>query len=207
MKAFTNLRPLAIASMISASILLISCGEKKEEDAAANSEAPEASTETPAAIAVTQDSVESLTDELIVQLNVYADTILAVKDKASAEEAVAKLDGIGDAITNIASRMDKLDTPDEATNIAVDQKMQQASMEMKTKMQSVQTIMSDPEVAGVLVPALQNFGKRMAKQEQIFMRFGKKKEPTNEATQEVPAEDAGPAPTPADEPATDSAAP
>jgi len=54
--------------------------------------------------------------------------------------------------------------------------------------------MSNEEVAGILIPALQNFGKRMAEQEKVFMRFGSQK---NKAPQQQPAPAATPAATPA----------
>ena len=75
--------------------------------------------------------------------------------------------------------------------------MKTASMAIKQKMQTVGEIMSNQEVAAILIPALQNFGKRMAEQEKVFMRFGSQK---NKAQQQQPA----PA---AEAPAAETAAP
>jgi hypothetical protein len=153
-------------------------GQREEVSEAQRSKGLElAEMERPAEKAVVQvkDTLDSLTDELVIQLNQYADIVLAVKDTATAREAVTNLNTVADTIEAIAARLDKIETPDEATNIAVDEKMKTASMAIKQKMQAAGEIMSNEEVAGILIPALQNFGKRMAEQEKVFMRFGSTK--------------------------------
>ena len=195
MKPVTNLRLLSVITLASSSLFFSAC----EKKAAESTEGAQAEQAEQAEQAV--DTLDSLTDELIVQLNQYADIVLTVKDTATAEEAVTNLNTVADAITAIAARLDKIELPNEAANIAVDEKMKTASMAIKQKMQTVGEIMSNQEVAAILIPALQNFGKRMAEQEKVFMRFGSQK---NKAPQQQPA----PTETPAAEaPAAETAAP
>jgi acyl carrier protein len=201
MKPVTNLRLLSVITLASSSLFFSAC----EKKAAESTEAVE--------VEQAVDTLDSLTDELVVQLNQYADIVLAVKDTATAQEAVTNLNTVADAIAAIAARLDKIEIPDEAANIAVDEKMKTASMAIKQKMQAAGEIMSNEEVAGILIPALQNFGKRMAEQEKVFMRFGSQK---NKAPQQQPAPAATPAAAPASEapaaetpaaPAAEAAAP
>ena len=110
----TTLRLFSITAIASASCFFASCGEKKGGETAP--EAPEAAAEK-------QDTPDSLTDELLDQLNVYADTLLAIKDKAGAEEAAKQLTIIGDDIEAIALRLDKLDTPSEEEQKRLNEKM------------------------------------------------------------------------------------
>ena len=188
MKPVTNLRLLGVITLASSSLFFSACEKKADE--------PTESTQVEQAV----DTLDSLTDELVVQFNQYADIVLTVKDTATAQEAVSNLNTIADAIAAIAARLDKIEIPDEAANIAVDEKMKTASMAIKQKMQAAGEIMSNQEVASILIPALQNFGKRMAEQEKVFMRFGSQK---NKAPQQQPA----PAATPADAPVAEAAAP
>ena len=191
MKPVTNLRLLSVITLASSSLFFSAC----EKKAAESTEAVE--------VEQAVDTLDSLTDELVVQLNQYADIVLTVKDTATAEEAVTNLNTVADAITAIAARLDKIEIPDEAANIAVDEKMKTASMAIKQKMQTVGEIMSNQEVAAILIPALQNFGKRMAEQEKVFMRFGSQK---NKAPQQQPAPTETPAPA-TEAPAAETAAP
>jgi ribosomal 50S subunit-associated protein YjgA (DUF615 family) len=197
MKPMNTLKLLSIATFASTSMFFTSCGEKKDAETEANNEAQEAEASTAAQQA--EDTLGSLTDELIIQLNQYADTVLSVKDTATANDAIGNLDKIGDAIGAIAARLNKIDMPDEATNIAVDEKMKSASNAIKQKMQAAGQIMSNQEVAGILIPALQNFGMRMAEHEKVFMRFGKQKDQS--APQQPAAEQAAPAAATSEAPA------
>jgi len=153
------------AALLSTS-LLISCGEKKEE-ASGDSNAEN--------VAVT-DTPDSLGDEMIVQMNALADALMSATDKASAEAAVMKIDGVGDEIGKIAARMDKLETPSDEVKLALDAKMDKGKEAMDAKMKGAMgTIMQNEEVAGILGPAMEKFGKGMKEHDKVFERFGKKK--------------------------------
>lgn len=197
MKPTIKLRLQGIITIATSAILFSSCGEKKAAEAETLEQASPtiAEQEVPAAPA---DTLESLTDELVVQLHQYADTVLAVEDEATAQEAAGKLDGIAEAIGDIAGRMGELENPDDATNVAVDEKMKNAGMAIKEKMQSMGDTMSDPKIAAILIPAMQKFGIRMAEHERTFMRFGKNKEQASPASEPASPEstnEAQPEPT------------
>lgn len=182
MKPTTKLCLLSIIA-----IFFASCGEKK----ATQAETPEQVSQTnveqelPSA---SGDTLESLTDELVVQLHQYADTVLSVQDEPTAQEAVSKLDGIAKAIGNIAGRMSELETPDDATNVAVDEKMKNAGLAIKEKMQSAGQTLSDPKIAAILIPAMQKFGIRMAEHEKTFMRFSQKKKQASPSSESASPE-------------------
>ena len=164
MKRTTALRLFSIATAVTAPLLFTSCGEKK--DGGGDDNAQTENTDTP----------DSLTDELIVQMNALADALATAKDKASAEEAVKKIDGIGDAVDSIATRLDKLETPSEEGKKALNQKTDKAQEAMEKKMGGlIGAMMSNEEIGTVLGPAMEKFGERMEKHNPIFERFGKKK--------------------------------
>lgn len=109
-------------------------------------------------------------------MNALADALATAKDKASAEEAVKKIDGIGDAVDSIATRLDKLETPSEEGKKALNQKTDKAQEAMEKKMGGlIGAMMSNEEIGTVLGPAMEKFGERMEKHNPIFERFGKKK--------------------------------
>lgn len=147
--------------------VFVSCDGKKDD--AENSGAKDSE-----ATAVV-DTPDSLTDELIVQMNKLGDTLLGAKDKASAEAAVEKLSAIGKDITAIANRMDKLETPSEEKQKALDAKMDAAQEAMEDKMKGFMANMGNPDVAQIIGPAMQEFGKSMSENDKVFERFGKKK--------------------------------
>ncbi|MFK7911715.1 MAG: hypothetical protein AB8F34_14095 [Akkermansiaceae bacterium] len=164
MKRITAIRLFSIVTAISAPLLFTSCGDKKDGggDDSAQTEK--------------KDTPDSLTDELIVQMNALADAMVSAKDKASAEEAAKKVEGIGDAVESIATRLDKLETPSEEDKKKLDEKMDKAQEAMGEKMGAVMgAMMSNEEIGEVLGPAMQKFGERMKKHDPIFERFGKKK--------------------------------
>ena len=202
MKPMTTLRLFSIATMASTTIFLASCGEKKEGEAETNTEAPEAGAEV-----AQKDIPDSLTDELIVQFNDLGEAMMSAKDKASAEEAVRKLNDIINEIEAIAARLEKLETPSDEERVRIEEKMDAAGNAMSEKMgDSMQTIMSNQEVASILGPAFMDLGARMNALNPVFERFGKPKEAT-EPEAATPATPDGPAaPAPAAPAATEPAA-
>ncbi|MDC1309904.1 hypothetical protein N8X69_02765 [Opitutales bacterium] len=95
----------------------------------------ETGAETPAAgvVAKKQDTVYSLTDELIVQLNNLGDSFESAKDKASGEGFVKKIAIIGDEIESIAARMAKLDTPGDEERAHLEEKMKNSTKGFRKK--------------------------------------------------------------------------
>ena len=137
----------------------------KKKDAGA-----EAKTEAPAAKVAKQDTVDSLTDELIVQLNHFGEAIVSAKDKASAEEAVKKLNGIGDEIAAIAARLNKLETLSEQEIERIEEKMLSADKARNHMEGAMQAVMFDEKVSGIIAPAVGEFAARMKEHQAIFDR-------------------------------------
>ena len=118
-----------------------------------------------------QDTVDSLTDELIVQRNHFCEAIASAKDKASAQEAVKKLSRTADEIAAIAARLDKLETPSEEEKERIDEKMLSADKAMEKKMgDAMQAAMFDEKVSSIIAPAVKEFGARMEELNAIFDR-------------------------------------
>ena len=159
------------AALLSTS-LFISCGEKK--DSASGDSDPDSAESTEKV--ETKDTPNTLADEMIVEMGALADALISAKDKASAEAAVSKIDGVGNNIDAIAARMDKLETPSEEDKLSLDAKMDKAMEAMDAKMQgAMKALMENAEVAQILGPAMEKFGKRMQENDKVFERFGKKK--------------------------------
>ena len=118
-----------------------------------------------------QDTVDSLTDELIVQRKHFCEAIASAKDKASAQEAVQKLSRTADEIAAIAARLDKLETPTEEEKERIEEKMLSADKAMEEKMgDAIQAAMFNEEVSGIIGPAVQEFIARMEEHIAIFDR-------------------------------------
>lgn len=187
MKPMTTLRLFSAGAIATTSIFFASCGEKKESEAPA---------ELAEALAEPQDTAESLTDELIVQLNRFADTMISAKDVAAAQAAVIELGKVADDIASIANRMSELETPGEDVRTRIDQKMNEAGQAVGQKlMANMQGIMSTEELVNIIGPALMEFQAKMEAHGKEFQRFGLAKE----APEEAPAEDAPAEEAPAEE--------
>lgn len=118
-----------------------------------------------------QDTVDSLTDELIVQRKHFCEAIASAKDKASAQEAVKKLSRTADEIAAIAARMDKLETPSEEEKERIDEKMLSAGKAMEEEFEeAMQDAIFNEEVSGIIGPAVKKYYARMQEHNAIFDR-------------------------------------
>lgn len=118
-----------------------------------------------------QDTVDSLTDELIVQRKHFCEAIASAKDKASAQEAVQKLSRTADEIAAIAARLDKLETPTEEEKERIEEKMLSADKAMEEKFEeAMQDAIFNEKVSGIIAPAAQEFIARMEEHIAIFDR-------------------------------------
>ena len=118
-----------------------------------------------------QDTVDSLTDELIVQRKHFCEAIASAKDKASAQEAVQKLSRTADEIAAIAARLDKLETPTEEEKERIEEKLLSAGKAMEETMRdAMQAAMFDEEVSSIIAPALKELDARMEETNAIFER-------------------------------------
>lgn len=144
----------------------------------------ETGAETPAAgvVAKKQDTVYSLTDELIVQLNNLGDSFESAKDKASGEGFVKKIAIIGDEIESIAARMAKLDTPGDEERAHLEEKMKNSTKGFRKKFGTFfMTFVQNDELGNNVGSAMTEFQARMDKLPPFFDRGGQKKEDTAQA--------------------------
>ena len=189
--ASTSCFHLLLPPLASTSCFLASCGEKKNTEAAANTEVPEAQAE-----AAKPDTYESLTDEIIVQLNNLGDAMALTKDKASSEEFVKKLATIGDEIEDIGARFDKLEPLSDEDIARTEEKIKKSTKGFEKKFEDffVAFVMND-EIGPNVGAGLTKFQKRMDKLPDVFARGDKKKEAS------APQAPGDPAPLPTPQPA------
>ena len=120
-----------------------------------------------------KDTADSLTDEMVAQFNTLTEAIAAAKDKASAEASAVKINKVGDDIAAIAERMSKVDKPTAEEQTALTEKMTAASADMQTKMQEAMVgIMQNQEAAAIIMPAMMEFGKKMAENGDVLSKIG-----------------------------------
>ncbi len=120
-----------------------------------------------------KDTFESLSDEMISQMNELTIAIESAKDKESAEKAVARIDEIADEIKSIAERMEALGEPSEDEVKAVKEKWEAAEKENNEKMTAaMKTLISNREVAEILGKGMMEFGKKLESTEETFKKIG-----------------------------------
>ena len=175
MKKKSLLSLFSISTIATGAILFASCGEKNSAEteaktaAQAPSEAPEADANNEVAEAgagtgvpeaeVKKDTFGSLSDELLVQVINMVETMMSAKDKASAEEAVKKLENIFIEMESVKARMVKLDPPSQEDMKRLDEKLNQAINEETCN--SLLENMNNQEIANILGPAMWKFEARM----------------------------------------------
>ena len=152
-----TLKLVSIATLASTTIFFTSCGEKKDAESGASAEAQEAE-------APKQDDFDSLTDELILQINNLGDAFDSARDKASGEAFVKKLAVIGDEIEAISARMGKLETPSDEDIARIQEKMQNSTKQFKDQFGSfLVRFMQSDELGENVGSAMTEFQKRMDK--------------------------------------------
>ena len=133
-----------------------------------------------------QDTVDSLTDELIVQMKNLGNAFDSAQDKASGEAFVKKLAVIGDEIEAISARMGKLETPSDEDIARIQEKMQNSTKQFKDQFGSfLVRFMQSDELGENVGSAMTEFQKRMDKLPD-FLGPGKKKANTPAPPAPVP---------------------
>jgi len=161
-------KSILLCAAFASTSFFVSCDDKKDSETSGSDGA--------AAVAEKKDTPDTLTDEMIVQFHALGDALVSAKDKASAEASVKQIEGVGDAMAAIATRMDKLETPSDEEKLALDAKMDKVQEGMEAKMgEAMKSLMANEEVAKIIGPAMQKFGERMSEHDKVFERFGKKK--------------------------------
>jgi len=178
-----TLKLVSIATFASTSIFFTSCGEKKDAESGASAEAQEAE-------APEQDHFDSLTDELILQINNLGDAFDSARDKASGEAFVKKLALIGDEIEAISARMEKLETPSDEDIARIQEKMQNSTKKFNDQFGSFFVrFMQNDELGENVGSAMTEFQKRMDKLPE-FLGPGNNNNDTPAAEAPAPAEPA-----------------
>ena len=110
-----------------------------------------------------KDTFSSLADETVAEMNALADAMSTVKDKESAEVAAKKVDEITANLEDIAKRLEALGEPSEDDKNLMMEKLQSAEKGIREKMiQSGDAMRSDPEIAKIIMEAMNKFGERMS---------------------------------------------
>ena len=116
-----------------------------------------------------KDTADSLSDEMVVQMNALSEALATAKDKETAEAAVVKINKISDNMTAISQRLAKVGKPTEKEQAALVEKM----TGVQTKMQEAMVgVMQSPEAAAIIMPAMMEFGKKMAENEAAQNKVG-----------------------------------
>ena len=120
------------------------------------------------------DTVDSLVDEMIEQVNRLPEAMLSIKDKASAEQAAQVIHEVGDAMHDIAMRMDQLPVPSEEEKQRIGKKIEEATKDGDEKIRTMDaSAMEDPEIRKITRDAMTAFMEKMKKPEEIFKKYGK----------------------------------
>ena len=123
-----------------------------------------------------KDTAESLTDEMIVKMNVLVDALTSATDKASAEASAAKISKLSEDFSTMVKRFEKVEKPNEKEQKALTEKMTKSHKVMEQKMQGAMiNLVSNQEAAAIIMPAMMEFAQKMAKHNDILGQFGGKK--------------------------------
>ncbi|MBT8044376.1 MAG: hypothetical protein KJO79_05440 [Verrucomicrobiae bacterium] len=143
----STLSRMTVAASMILSLFVMSCGKK--------------------------DTAESLSDEVVAQMNELVAAISSAKDKESAEQAASKIDAIGDELVDIAARLDALGDPSEDDKKMIKEKMETAKEENNKKLTEAMTAaMGNTDAREVLMKAMDSFSKKMKEVDATYKKFG-----------------------------------
>ncbi len=107
-------------------------------------DAPAPVAEQPATTTCAPEAAEAAVDELLAILAEQVETLESVTDKASADAAAEKLQGLQTRMLDLQSKMEALGEPDEATEQKLAEKMIPAIFSLMPRMQAaVERIQKD----------------------------------------------------------------
>ena len=151
MKPTNILRLITIAIFVSSSMFYACAGEKK-------------------------DTYDSLSDELIVQINNLGNAFDSAQDKASGEAFVKKLAVIGDEIEALSARMGKLETPGDEEIARIQEKMKNSTKKFDDQFGNFFVrFMQNDELGENVSAAMTKFQARMDKLPDFLGRSSKKR--------------------------------
>ncbi|MGJ8643755.1 MAG: hypothetical protein ACSHX9_10130 [Luteolibacter sp.] len=119
-----------------------------------------------------EDTVSSLSDELVLTVDELSVTIESVTDKSSAEKAAEKIETIGDDFLSVVKRFEELGELSDEDKELVGTKMLQAMRVMNDKrMDSLEK--NDVETSIILGKAIEGFGSKTKSVEDQFRRHSR----------------------------------
>jgi serine/threonine protein kinase len=124
---------------------------------------------------IAQDTLNSLSNEFIIQLNRFTDVMMSVNDRASAEEAAEKLGAIGDEMEAIAARLAVIEPPNAWEKSRIEEKMASMTIDQQIS-SSLEIISADSGLARIVQPAVADLDDRMKNLNLVFERYGMKRE-------------------------------
>lgn len=131
----STLSRAAISISIVLSLFVISCGKKNTPD--------------------------SLSDELVTQVEELTSAIESAKDKESAEKAAIKINKLADKQVEIFAQLKALDLS-AADEKLIEEKISKAETDNEQRtMAAMRSIMGNPEVRAIIMQSMAEFGKKM----------------------------------------------
>lgn len=123
----------------------------------------------------------STAKSLMKLMNGFIDNLSLVRDKESAEAAVAKFDDMAESFEKIASEMEALGKPTGQEAQAVITLFEQTEKELQEKLSGIMGfLLGDEEVGKIITPALQKFGERMSDLDPLMEKWSGKSGQANE---------------------------
>lgn len=140
---------------------------------------------------VKADSVDGIAAEVAGKLKKLPMILGEVKDEASAEASVRKIETLSDDLLALSKRLEKLDVPSEAKKKEISDRFEEEMKDVQKQMTDVMVGLSaQPELLGKLNVAMQGFGQKLDKSGKVFERYfePKESEKTGEESPEKPSE-------------------
>ena len=108
------------------------------------------------------DTHSKLADLTMAEMDKIPAIIESAKDVESAKAAVSKLESVTKTLKALKARVDKLPKASQVENDAIMEKMKSRQEELGKRMQAAtMSVMSDPEVAKIIMPAMKSFSDTM----------------------------------------------
>lgn len=156
---------LKLMLMLAASgFVLSSCSEKNDGDGVDGTVMEEEKV----------DTAESLTDEIADEFNKLSDALKSIEDKESAEAAAEKINEVGKSMVALAKRAEEIAEPSEEKKKELDAKMEERMKVFQKDLRPIMTkMMQKPEVAQIVMGAMEKFTEQMEEAEAGFQKLGK----------------------------------
>lgn len=147
-----TLSRISLAATVALSFLFMSCGGEE---------------------AAKEDTVDSLTDEIVVHFNEFVAAVESVNDKDSADRAAKKIGVIADDLVAISARLEALGEPSADDVKKAKEKINQVKAENDARMESLfEGLQNYPEAFPIVQKALSKFSEKMKTIEATHKKFG-----------------------------------